>query len=198
MAKPGDVLEHPVTREKIVVRKAARDTNGEAFELDIYLQPGGFVAAEHIHPRQDEYFEVISGTLRGRVSGKEFTAGPGERLVVHAGAPHVWWNSGEDELHVLAEARPALRFEYFFESFFGLAQDGKVNPKTGLPNLLQMAVLMRAFRNEIILARPPKIAQTIVFGLLAPIGRLLGYRGEYPYPHSRQAQAQAQAKPQIT
>ena len=79
-----------------------------------------------------------------------------------------------------------------------LAQDGKVNPKTGLPNLLQMAVLMRAFRNEIILARPPKIAQTIVFGLLAPIGRLLGYRGEYPYPHSRQAQAQAQAKPQIT
>ena len=188
MAKSGDVLEHPVTREKIVVRKAARDTNGELFEVDIYLQPGGFVAAEHIHPLQDEHFEVISGTLRGRVGGKEFAASPGEKFVAHAGTPHVWWNSGDDELHVLAEVRPALRFENFFETFFGLAQEGKVNPKTGLPNLLQMAVMMRAFRNELVLARPPRIAQTLLFGLLAPIGRLLGYKEEHPYPHRRQVQ----------
>ena len=192
MLKSGDVLEHPVTKERIVVRKTSRDTDGELFQADIYVQAGGFVAAEHIHPKQDEYFEVISGKLRGRASGKEFNGGPGEKIVVHAGTPHIWWNSGDVELHVLAEVRPALQIETFFETFFGLAQDGKVSPKTGLPNPLQMALIMRAFRNELILARPPQPVQTVVFGLLAPIGRLVGYKGEYAYPHTKGAQAQPQ------
>ena len=192
MLKSGDILEHPITRERIVFRKTSLDTGGELFQADFYLQPGGFVAAEHIHPLQEERFEVISGTLRGRVAGKEFTGGPGEKVVVPAGTPHVWWNSGDAEMHVLAEVRPALRIETFFETFFGLAQYGKVSPKTGLPNLLQMAILMRAYRNELILARPPRPMQTVLFGLLAPIGRLLGYKAEYAYPHSKQAQTQPQ------
>jgi quercetin dioxygenase-like cupin family protein len=194
MVTSGDVLEHPVTREKIVFRKTARDTAGELLQGDLYLQPGAFVAAAHIHPLQEERFEVISGTLRGRVAGKELASGPGEAVVVPSGTPHVWWNSADDELHVLVEFRPALRIESFFETFFGLAQDGKVNPKTGLPNPLQMALVMRVYRNELILARPPRLVQTLLFGLLAPIGRLLGYTAEYPYPRSRQTQAQSQAR----
>ncbi len=190
MGKSGDVLEHPITRERIVFRKTARDTGGELLQADLYLPPGGFVAAEHIHPRQEERFEVVSGTLRGRVAGKELTAGPGEKVVVPAGTAHVWWNSGDSEMHVLVDVRPALRIENFFETFFGLAQDGKVNPKTGLPNPLQLAVTLRAFRNELILAQPPRLAQTLLFGSLGSIGSLLGYHGEYPYPHSRQATAQ--------
>ncbi|HMQ32939.1 MAG TPA: cupin domain-containing protein [Chloroflexaceae bacterium] len=189
MLSSGDVLEHPVTREKIVVRKTARDTDGELFQVDFYLQPGAFVAAEHIHPFQEERFEVIAGTLRGRVGGKDLTSGPGETVVVPKGTPHVWWNSGDDELHVLVEVRPALRFERFFETFFGLAQDGKVDPKTGLPNPLQLAVMMRTFRQELVLARPPQLVQTVLFGVLTPLAKLLGYRGECPYPTARQAQA---------
>jgi quercetin dioxygenase-like cupin family protein len=186
MITSGDVLEHPITQEKIVFRKTARDTGGELLQGDLYLQPGAFVAAEHIHPLQEERFEVISGTLRGRVAGKDLASGPGETVVVPKGTPHVWWNSGDDELHVLVEIRPALRIETFFETFFGLAQDGKVNPKTGLPNPFQLALIMRTYRNELVLARPPGLVQTLLFALLAPIGRLLGYKGEYPYPRSRQ------------
>jgi quercetin dioxygenase-like cupin family protein len=193
MVKSGDVLEHPVTREKIVFRKTARDTAGDLSQADLYLQPRGFVPAEHIHPLQEERFEVISGTLRGRMAGKELTSRPGETVVVPRGTPHVWWNSGDDELHVLVEVRPALRIESWFETFFGLAQDGKVNPKTGLPNLFQLAVMMRAYRDVLVLARPPRLVQTVLFGLLASIGRLLGYKAEYPYPRSRQTQAPPQA-----
>jgi quercetin dioxygenase-like cupin family protein len=193
MVTSGDVLEHPVTREKIIVRTTARDTGGELYQMDIYVQPRGFVAAEHVHPLQEERFEVISGTLRRRVAGTELTSGPGEKFVVPKGTPHVWWNSGDEELHVLVEVRPALRIESFFETFFGLAQDGKVNPKTGLPNLLQMALTLRAYQNELVLARPPRLVQTLLFGLLAPIGRMLGYKAEYPYPRSGQRQAPSQA-----
>lgn len=189
MVKSGDVLEHPVTREKVVFRKTARDTGGELCQADVYFQPGAFVAAEHIHPLQEERFEVIAGTLRGRVAGRAVSSGPGEVVVVPKGTPHAWWNSGADELHVLVEVRPALRFESFFETFFGLAQDGKVHPKTGLPNPFQLALMMRAYRNEIVLARPPRLVQVLLFSVLAPMGTLLGYQGEHAYPHARQAQA---------
>lgn len=192
MVKSGDVLEHPVTRERLVIRKTAGDTNGELFQMDAYLPPGGFVAAEHIHPLQEECFEVISGTLSGRIAGAPVAGGPGAKIVVPAGTPHIWWNSGDTEMHVLVEIRPALRTETFFETFFGLAQDGKVSPKTGLPNLLQLALMMRAHRHEIILARPPPLGQTVLFGLLAPLGRLIGYKEAYPYPYSGRAQAQTQ------
>ena len=193
MVKSGDVFEHPVTREKILFRKTARDTGGALMLADIFMQPGGFVAAEHIHPQQEERFEVIAGTLRARIAGKEIDGGPGTKLTVPPGIPHVWWNAGDDELHVLAEVLPALRFEDFFESFFGLAQDGKVSPKTGLPNLLQMAVLLRAHREEITLARPPQLVQTVVFGALAAIGRPLGYKAAHPYPRTQRSQTQPQA-----
>ena len=192
LAKSGHVLEHPITQEKIVIRQSASDTEGALLQGDFYVQPGGFLAAEHIHPLQEERFEVISGTLGVRLVSKEFTIGPGEVVVVPAGTPHLWWNAGDTEMHALVDVRPALRTENFFEAFFGLAQDGRANPKTGLPNLLWMAVLMREYRNELILARPPRLMQTVLFSLLAPIGRLLGYRGDYPYPHLRQAQIQPQ------
>jgi quercetin dioxygenase-like cupin family protein len=192
MVKAGDILEHPITRERIVVLKTARDTGGELFQMELTLQPGGFVAGEHIHPLQDERFEVLSGSLRGSVEGKEWTAGPGDTRVVQAGTPHVWSNAGDTDLRVIVEFRPALKTEEFFETFFGLAQDGKVNPKTGLPSLLQTAVSASAFRNEIVPMRPLQVVQRILFGLLAPIGTLLGYKAKYPYPHLKRAQAKAE------
>jgi hypothetical protein len=67
----------------------------------------------------------------------------------------------------------------FFETFFGLAKDGKTNSK-GLPNLLSMAVILREYRDEVQLARPPAFLQAAVFAPLALLGRGLGYRGWYP------------------
>jgi hypothetical protein len=62
---------------------------------------------------------------------------------------------------------------------FGLAQDGKVN-KRGMPNLLQLAVFVREFADVMQFTRPPRIVQEILFGLLAPLALLFGYRGSYP------------------
>lgn len=191
MIAPSDVLEHPVTGEKINFSQTARDTGGRLCEADFYMRPGAFVAAEHIHPRQEERFAVIAGTLRGRVAGKELAGRPGETVVVPAGTPHLWWNPGDEELHVRVEVRPALTLENWFESYFGLAQAGKVSAKSGLPNLFQLAVMMRAYQAVLILARPPRPVQTLLFGSLAAIGRVLGYKADYPYPYLRQVQVPA-------
>jgi hypothetical protein len=95
---------------------------------------------------------------------------------------------------MIIEFRPALRSEEFFESYFGLGQDGKTDPKTGLPNPIRMAVLLHEFRDEIHLAKPPLLVQRIVFGTLALGGRLLAYPARYPYPYARQRDAPTTAR----
>ncbi|MFN8379555.1 MAG: cupin domain-containing protein [Anaerolineae bacterium] len=182
MARSGDVIEHPVTGEKIIFRQTAKETGGERMEADLIVQPNGFAAAEHVHPLQDEHFAVMTGTIRLRLDGKERDLRAGDRATVPAGAPHVWWNPSDAEARVQVELRPALDTESFFETFFGLAQSGKVNKKTGLPNPLVLALVMREFRREIVLARPPVPVQRVLFGALGAVGRLFGYRGRYSYP----------------
>jgi quercetin dioxygenase-like cupin family protein len=183
MPRTGDVIEH-LTGEHFEFRKTARDTGGELLRIEALVEPRGFAAAEHVHPKQDERFEILSGKFRYRLDGVEREVGAGEVVEIPKGRPHVWENAGGEDLHMILEFRPALRTEEFFESYFGLGQDGKTNPKTGLPNPVRMAVLLHEFRNEIHLARPPLLVQRIAFGALALVGRLLGYEARYPYPYA--------------
>jgi quercetin dioxygenase-like cupin family protein len=178
MTRPGESLHHPVTGERIIWRKMAQETGGELLQGDLFVEPGGFVAAAHIHPNQEERFKVQAGTLRLRMGGEERILRPGEAAIIPAGTPHIWWNAGDDRLHVLGEFRPALRTEVFFETFFGLAQDGKTNRK-GLPNALQLAVLAREYEAEVRLARPSLSVQRVILGPLAALGRMLGYPARY-------------------
>lgn len=186
MAHAGKTLENPVTRDRITFLKTARDTNGESLELEVVFEPLGFVAAEHIHPQQEERFEVLAGTPRFRIGEGERTARPGDVLAVQPGTPHVWWNAGKDETRVRIEFRPALRTETFFETLYGLARDGKLN-KQGLPNPLQAAVLAREYaheivvppQREIVLSRLPRPLLTLLIAVGAPLGRVLGYRARY-------------------
>ena len=184
MARTGDTIEHPVTGERIEFLTTAEDTGGESLRMELLVEPRGFAAAEHVHPKQDERFEILSGTLSYRVDSVEREAGAGDELVIPKGVPHVWENGGDEDLRMILEFRPALRSAEFFESYFGLGQDGKTNPKTGLPNPIRMAALLQEFRDEIHLARPPLFVQRTVFGTLALVGRLLGYPARYPYPYA--------------
>ena len=182
MAKAGDIIDHPVTGERLIFRKTAQDTGGELLQGELIVKPHGFVAAEHIHPLQEERFEILAGSVTFRVNGIERKANTGEKVIIPPGTPHAWWNDGDQEAHLLGEFLPALRTEEFFETFFGLAQAGKVDKKTGLPNLLVLALIMREFEKEVCLAQPPLPVQRVLFSVLGSIGRLCGYQGRYPYP----------------
>lgn len=171
-------LVHPVTGERIVFRKRARDTAGELMEMNLYLAPSGFIAAPHVHPNQEERFEIFGAAVMFKVRGKARLYQPGETVVVPPGTPHTWWNPSEHEAATLIQFRPALDTETFFETFFGLAADGKVSPN-GMPNPLQTAVLARAYRREMQLAPPAQWVLGPLAMLLAPLGRALGYRARY-------------------
>lgn len=176
MAIAGEVIEHPVTGEKMIFRQTAQETNGTLLQIDLFVEPHGFVAGEHIHPLQEERFKIRSGNVQLRVKGHEQKFGEGEDAIIPPGTPHVWWNSGDTELHVVIEFLPALNIETFFENFFGLGKDGKTD-RQGRPNPFQAAVMFQAFKDEM---RLPLMPFGLLFPVLVPIGRLLGYQATYP------------------
>ena len=96
-----------------------------------------------------------------------------------AGAAHDWWNAGEGEARVVVEVRPGERFEQMALNLVGLAQDGRTDAK-GMPGLLQAAIFVREFADVLYFTRPPLFVQRLLFGALAAVARILGYRGSYP------------------
>ena len=178
MIHAGDTIENPVTGERLVFKKTSAETNGEYVLFECFVKPSGFVAAAHVHPFQQERFEVIEGTVMFRIDGQEVAAEPGDAILVAAGRKHQFWNAGDDEVRFACEVRPALQFEQLIDTMFSLAQAGKTNRK-GMPNPLRLAVIARAHFDTVRLPFPPVWMQRASLALGAPLGRLLGYRATF-------------------
>ena len=178
MITTGQSLTNPATGETLVFRTTAAETNGEAVVVEAFVEPHGAVAAAHLHPAQEERFEVLSGELEFRVRKQTFVARAGDRVVVPAGTPHRFRNVGEDTAHFVCEVRPALGFERLLETMFTLAADGKVNRK-GMPSPFRLAVIANHHFGDVRLPFPPAWLQRLGLVLAAPLGRLLGYRPTY-------------------
>jgi quercetin dioxygenase-like cupin family protein len=181
MVNLGQSIENSVTGELMTFVLTDRDTNGELLRIDMRVRPGGFASGEHIHPRQEERFQIEQGQITLRIRGQERLCQAGEEVTIAPGTPHVWWNSGSEELRVTLEFRPAGRFAEFITTYFALARTGRVN-RRGIPtNLLQLAVTFAAYRHDLQATSPPMAVQRILFAALAPLGRLLGYTPDVSY-----------------
>ena len=174
----GDRIINRVTGERIVFRETSRENGGARVVFDTYVRPGGFVAAAHVHPNQEERFQVISGQLDVDLDDKNIRLGPGETVTVPHGTGHRFRNVGDQDVHFRAEIRPALQFERLLATMFGLAQDGKTNQK-GLPNPLRLAIIAQAHFNTVQLRYPPVLIQRFGLSFAAPLGRLLGWGPTY-------------------
>ena len=191
MIRVGDSIENPVTGERLVFRKTSRETGGQAVVIETFVQPNGFVAAAHVHPSQEERFEVLRGSVGFKVGRKKLVAGPGQRVTVPAGTPHKFWNAGDTEAQFVCEVRPALQFESLLETMFALAADGKTNRK-GMPNPLRLAVIANEHFDTVRLPFPPALIQRIALAMGAPLGKLAGY-GPIYVPQPAEAPAAAAA-----
>ena len=178
MIRSGDTIENPVTGERLVFTATSAETDGKYVRFECFVKPSGFVAAAHLHPLQEELFEIVEGSMTFKVNGQELPTRPGNRILVPAGTSHQFWNAGDGTARFMCEVRPALQFEQLVETMFSLAQDGKTN-KRGMPNPLRLAVIAHAYFDTVRLPFPPAWIQRLglIFG--APLGLLLGYRASY-------------------
>ena len=178
MITTGQTLRNSVTGETLVFRTTSADTNGESVVVETFVEPNGAVAAAHVHPAQEELFEVLGGELEFRIGRSTIVARAGDRVLVPAGTAHRFENVGEETAHFVCEIKPALGFEQLIETMFSLAEDGKVSKK-GMPNPLRLAVIARHHFADVRLSFPPAWLQRLGLALGAPLGRLVGYTPAY-------------------
>lgn len=178
MAHAGQVLENPVSGERIHFRKTAADTGGELLEIDLELSSDGHAPGLHVHPIQEERFEVIEGRMRFRKGMRTAIAEPGDVVVVAPGMAHAFENAGPGEARARVEVRPALRMEELFETAAALAAEGRTTRK-GLPKPLDLALFVHEYRDEVRGPFPPAWVQRAALAPLAWLARRRGYAARY-------------------
>jgi len=187
MSRSGDLHQNGLTGERSLILHGTDDGAERRIVALVTVPAKIAVIGEHLHPSIHERVLVVSGRMGVSVAGRERLLGPGEHVDLPAGVAHDWWNAGDGEAQFIVEVTPGDRFELMISTLFGLASDGRTNAK-GMPNLLQIAVIAWEFDDVVRFVKPPRIVQRTLFGVLAPIGRALGYLpvyGKYVRPHAR-------------
>jgi mannose-6-phosphate isomerase-like protein (cupin superfamily) len=174
MVEAGEVIENPVTWERITFVRTSDQTGGAMAEMELELSPTAFLAAEHIHRSQEERFEVLDGHILLRCGGVESVSGPGETVAVPPGTAHAWAPYGGAGARVRLTFTPGAGIEQFFDEFFRLGREGRVNRK-GMPSLPISARLGLA--HDLYVAGPPVPLQRLAFRGLASTSRLLPRAG---------------------
>jgi quercetin dioxygenase-like cupin family protein len=172
-------LENPATGERYIFLLTAEETHGKLFKLERHQAPGG-VVPEHLHPHQEERFEILAGEMTFRIDGgAPRTHHAGEVVTIPAGVRHALRNEGSELARAIIEFRPALNIKSFFEALAAIANE-RATILHGVPlNPLQGATFAVEFSDEFQLTRPPLPVQRLICPPLAVLGRALGSRELY-------------------
>lgn len=173
MAYAGQIIDNPVSGERIEFLRTAADTNGELLEIELTLAADGRVPGAHVHPEQEERFHVLEGTMRFRLGLRTIVAEAGDTVVVPAGRVHKFTNGGDGPARARVQVVPALDMEDLFVTTAELAHDGHVL-RSGMPKPLHLALFVGRFEREVRAPFPPA---PLVHALLAPLAALAQRRG---------------------
>jgi uncharacterized cupin superfamily protein len=92
-------------------------SDAELLEVEATYASGSAAPPNHLHPGQDEAFEILEGSMQVRLDGgPERTLQAGERLDVPRGTPHTMWNSADVPARTRWITRPAGRTEAWFRT----------------------------------------------------------------------------------
>jgi mannose-6-phosphate isomerase-like protein (cupin superfamily) len=182
-------FENPHAGQRVRIVTLPAETGGRRFVLDWVYQPftGENGVPAHLHTTYTETFEILKGHARYRLGSETKGAAAGAFVVMPPMVPHVHpWSDSAEELHLRQVAdvdTPDLRgMNASIQAAItlqALAKAGRVNAK-GLPNLLQLGVLIEKTMPATYLAGPPMALQRVMFGALGWMGRAAGYKNAYP------------------
>lgn len=186
MVKPGTILRAPHPSETIEVIASPLAT-GDRYRFRLSAPPGGGPGIRgigpHVHRGLTEIFRVIDGSMQARVARDIWDVGAGSEVTAPSGTVHGFVNTGDGPLTLEVDLvftppgpRPEADLMAFWVMVDGLIRDGKVDPRTGMPPLPQLAILLARM--------PDAFTQPGLPGLLmrplAFIGRLRGFRSRFP------------------
>jgi mannose-6-phosphate isomerase-like protein (cupin superfamily) len=188
MIRAGFETTDPRTQTRTVLVKAAEETGGRGWVIEVHCPEGAAAASPaHVHKTWVETFEILEGTAAYVLGGEQRTLRKGENVLMPAGVPHLHpWNTGAGEMvyrqtNDFGAATPdAVEVLGALATLNGLAREGRVG-KSGLPkNPLQFVATGRIYtKHGIYDAAVPISIQKGFAAALGPLAEALGYRGVY-------------------
>jgi mannose-6-phosphate isomerase-like protein (cupin superfamily) len=138
------------------------DRDDRALVAEAVYGPAGSPPPAHLHPAQDEHFEVLGGEVTIDVHGQRRTLRAGESIDVPRRTPHQMWNAHPtDPVRVRWTTTPALRTEAWWAA---------LDRMEGKPTLTSFAPLLREYRDVFHLTAPPQWIAQPLFAALS-VGR---------------------------
>jgi hypothetical protein len=170
-------ISDPVTGERIVFDEDASDDGRLVWEewRPAHSEP----PPAHYHPTTEERFVVREGKLVVEVEGSDNHLTVGDELTIPPGTPHVS-HTEEDAARFRREVSPPGQWREFLTERFAYAHT--VGERSGVGGLLQAALWLRAYPGVLVLERPPRPVQNLLFPVLVLVARVTGRTAHHPYP----------------
>ncbi len=178
MAIKNKTITNSKTGQDIKFILTGNETNGQLLEMETTYNSHSKEPAAHYHPYQTEDFTVLSGQLTVRMDNQIKILKQGDTLHIPEKKVHAMWNNSDEMTIVNWKVQPALKTDNLLETASGLAKDGRTNA-SGVPNILQAALMLNKYNHVFRIAKPPFIIQRIIFLILTPFSYLFGYKPTY-------------------
>ncbi len=150
------------------------ESSAASLEVEATYGGGGEAPPAHLHPAQDEHFEVLEGSLQVRIDGSDRELAAGDTLDVPRGSVHQMWNPASEPARVRWTTTPGGRTERWFRELNELQLAGKTSG-SGAPKPLAMGVLLREYGDVFRLAGPEPLLRPAL-SALGLASRLAGNR----------------------
>src|SRR4051812_40637433 len=96
----GQVIENPVTGDRMIFHRRACDTAGRLIDIEWFLLSNNRAPA-HYHTIVNERFEILEGMAAYVLGGVRYTARSGDVVNLPVGQAHVHpWNIGSGTLRL--------------------------------------------------------------------------------------------------
>jgi quercetin dioxygenase-like cupin family protein len=147
-------------------------TNGQKSEGFLSLEPFEKGPPEHIHTKQKEYFEVISGELTVQIEGKNIKLKAGEKTEILNGQRHTYFNESDKMVEAKFGYEPALHIQWMLDTLE--SNDAKNGGNWNKIPLFETSYVLFHLRKEYRLAALPFWVQDIIFGTLSKLYQVFG------------------------
>jgi mannose-6-phosphate isomerase-like protein (cupin superfamily) len=154
--------------------------DGNHIWLELIIAPHAPGPPAHVHTTFAETFAVVKGDLSLLVGDQVKVIHAGEEFTVPPGTVHRPFNPTANEVIVRGPLTPKYAiprdFGLFLSQMYGFMDESPAHTKPPAI-LLQMSIF--APRYDAWLAKPPVVMQRVLYALLRPVARALGYRSYY-------------------
>ena len=124
-----ETIDAPTMGQRITCLSNTVSTGGELLRFNFWMRGDASPPPLHVHPRQEERIEVVSGSVLSISGGVKRVLGPGATISTPPGEPHTVGPASQDAVEMIVEFRPSLGFERFVERTFALDRAGHLNAK---------------------------------------------------------------------